>query len=161
MKMVSQRLPQRMLSRRAILKSNPDSLKNGDRIIHFNFDNCNYNSRWFVLTKNHILSYKDEKVYKNPTEVIPISSCCTVKSVDEELNLANTFVRMINCVKLWYDRNLKWREGHSTCRQKVIRRRKHGLEHLEKLWSKHLWWLMTISKINICDLSIYLFVRLI
>jgi len=48
--------------------------------------------RWFVLTKNHILSFKDERVYKNPTEVILIASCSTVKSVEEEINKPNAFV---------------------------------------------------------------------
>ena len=50
------------------------------------------NRRWFVLTRTHILSFKDEKVYKNPTEIIPIGTCCTVKSVEEEINKANAFV---------------------------------------------------------------------
>ncbi len=49
--------------------------------------------RWFVLTKSHILSFKDEKVYRNPTEVIPITNCSTVKSVEEEINKPNAFVR--------------------------------------------------------------------
>ena len=48
--------------------------------------------RWFVLTKTHILSYKDEKIYKNPTEVVPMNTCCTVKSVEEEINKPNAFV---------------------------------------------------------------------
>jgi len=39
-----------------------------------------------VLTKTHILSFRDEKIYKNPTEVIPMASCQTVKSVEEEIN---------------------------------------------------------------------------
>ena len=52
--------------------------------IHY-FLNINHR-RWFVLTKTHILSFKDEKVYKNPTEVIVMSTCQTVKSVEEEIN---------------------------------------------------------------------------
>lgn len=52
--------------------------------------------RWFVLTKTHILSFKDEKVYKAPTEVIPVNTCCTVKSVEEEINKPNAFVRDIS-----------------------------------------------------------------
>lgn len=59
-------------------------------------DNC-VNRRWFVLTKNHILSFKDERVYKNPTEVILIASCSTVKSVEEEINKPNAFVCFIIC----------------------------------------------------------------
>ena len=39
-----------------------------------------------MLTKTHILSFRDERVYTNPTEVIPMSSCQTVKSVEEEIN---------------------------------------------------------------------------
>ena len=39
-----------------------------------------------MLTKTHILSFRDERVYKNPTEVITMSTCQTVKSVEEEIN---------------------------------------------------------------------------
>lgn len=45
-----------------------------------------------MLTKTHILSFKDEKVYKNPTEVIPMKECQTVKSVEEEINRQFSFV---------------------------------------------------------------------
>ena len=29
--------------------------------------------------------------YSQPTEIIPINNCCTVKSADDELNMPNTF----------------------------------------------------------------------
>ena len=45
-----------------------------------------------MLTRHHILSYREEKVYKNPTEVILIKDCSTVKSVEEEINKPNAFV---------------------------------------------------------------------
>lgn len=48
--------------------------------------------RWFVLTKTHILSYKEERVYKDPTEIILMNTCSTVKSADEEINKPNAFV---------------------------------------------------------------------
>jgi len=38
------------------------------------------------------MSFKEERIYKNPTEVISISSCRTVKSVEEELKMPNTLV---------------------------------------------------------------------
>ena len=50
--------------------------------------------RWFVLTKNYFVSFKEEKNYKNPTEVVPMNTCCTVKSVEEEVNKPNAFVRL-------------------------------------------------------------------
>ena len=52
--------------------------------------------RFCVLTKTHLLSFK-EKVsdgcYDNPTEVIPLASCQTVKSAEDETNKPDTFVR--------------------------------------------------------------------
>ena len=53
-----------------------------------------------MLTKTHILSFKDAQVYKNPTEVIIISSCSTVKSVEEEINKPNAFVSILKEVFL-------------------------------------------------------------
>ena len=44
-----------------------------------------------MLTKTHIFTFKDEKVYKNPTEIVHISQCQTVKSVEEEINKPNAF----------------------------------------------------------------------
>ncbi len=78
-----------------------------------------------MLTKNHILSYKDEKVYKNPTEIIQISQCCTVKSVEEEINKAHSFVRhkveiILGC------RNWISKGGLITCRRRTMRRRRAG-----------------------------------
>ena len=49
--------------------------------------------RYCILLKTNILTYKDNSGdWKNPTENIPITNCCTVKSSDDELNLKNTFV---------------------------------------------------------------------
>jgi hypothetical protein len=48
-----------------------------------------------VLTKTHLLSFKERVTngnYDNPTEVIPMKSCQTVKSSDEETNKEDTFV---------------------------------------------------------------------
>ena len=47
-----------------------------------------------VLTKTHLLSFKERVTngkYDNPTEVIPMKSCQTVKSSDEETNKEDTF----------------------------------------------------------------------
>ena len=42
--------------------------------------------------KTHMLTFRDNTGdYSQPTEVIPINNCCTVKSADDELNLKNTF----------------------------------------------------------------------
>ncbi len=49
--------------------------------------------RYFVLTKKYLLTFKDEVSYKNPTEVIEMSSCSTVKSADDESYKTNSFVR--------------------------------------------------------------------
>jgi len=40
--------------------------------------------RYVVLTKKHLLTFKDEVSYKNPTEVIEMQSCHTVKTADDE-----------------------------------------------------------------------------
>ena len=52
-----------------------------------------------MLTKNYFVSFKEEKNYKNPTEVVPMNTCCTVKSVEEEVNKPNAFVRLRQLVK--------------------------------------------------------------
>ena len=45
-----------------------------------------------ILIKSHLLTFKDNSGdYTQPTEVIPINNCCTVKSADDELNMKNTF----------------------------------------------------------------------
>ena len=45
-----------------------------------------YYSRWTVLTNKHLLTYEEEKIYTNPTEIIDISSIKTVKSDDNPLS---------------------------------------------------------------------------
>eukprot|EP00743_Colponemidia_sp_Colp-15_P001076 GILK01001187.1.p1 GENE.GILK01001187.1~~GILK01001187.1.p1 ORF type:complete len:126 (-),score=15.73 GILK01001187.1:153-530(-) len=47
--------------------------------------------RWFVLTATHLYSFKSQGVYKNPTEVIDLRNCSTVKSAEEELNTEFAF----------------------------------------------------------------------
>ncbi|KRX04053.1 hypothetical protein PPERSA_12500 [Pseudocohnilembus persalinus] len=50
-----------------------------------------WRSRWFVLTSNSIYSFKDQKIYKGPTEVIPLSTITTIKSTDDETSKENSF----------------------------------------------------------------------
>ena len=45
-----------------------------------------------VLTKKHLLTFKDELSYKNPTEVIEMQECKTVKTADEESYKPNSLV---------------------------------------------------------------------
>eukprot|EP01053_Blabericola_migrator_P010086 Blabericola_migrator_1__10085@NODE_55_length_16001_cov_154_094327_g51_i0_p13_GENE_NODE_55_length_16001_cov_154_094327_g51_i0NODE_55_length_16001_cov_154_094327_g51_i0_p13_ORF_typecomplete_len126_score27_78PH/PF00169_29/3_5e22PH_8/PF15409_6/3_1e08PH_9/PF15410_6/4_2e08PH_11/PF15413_6/5e06PH_3/PF14593_6/6_6e07PH_13/PF16652_5/1e05PH_15/PF17339_2/0_00029PH_6/PF15406_6/0_016PH_16/PF17838_1/0_089_NODE_55_length_16001_cov_154_094327_g51_i015521929 len=47
--------------------------------------------RWIVLTKTHLLSYKQPGQYDKPTEVLPLSQCTTVKSADDDVQKANVF----------------------------------------------------------------------
>ena len=50
------------------------------------------NRRYIVLMKTHMLTYKEnDGNYSQPTEIIPINNCCTVKSADDELNIKNSF----------------------------------------------------------------------
>mmetsp|Transcript_76907 Transcript_76907/g.89359 ORF Transcript_76907/g.89359 Transcript_76907/m.89359 type:complete len:118 (+) Transcript_76907:44-397(+) len=50
-----------------------------------------WRKRWFVLTPTHLYSFKDERVYKSPTEVISLKECTTVKSAEEDTHKENTF----------------------------------------------------------------------
>merc|ERR1712039_1056569 len=53
-----------------------------------------WRERYVVLTKTHLLSFKERVTngrYENPTEVIPMKSCQTVKSSDDETNKPDTF----------------------------------------------------------------------
>mmetsp|Transcript_8286 Transcript_8286/g.10875 ORF Transcript_8286/g.10875 Transcript_8286/m.10875 type:complete len:94 (+) Transcript_8286:31-312(+) len=50
-----------------------------------------WRKRFVVLTKTHLITYRDNVDYKNPTEVISMDTCCTVKSTDDEMNKANSF----------------------------------------------------------------------
>lgn len=85
-----------------------------------------------MLTKTHILSFKDEHVYKNPTEIIPMTSCCTVKSVEEEINKQFSFVSnnyivfgfVVNA-QMFY-RNLKSKEERIICKLNHMLKRKAG-----------------------------------
>ena len=46
-----------------------------------------------ILIKTHLLTFSDNSGdWSAPTENIPITNCCTVKSADDELNLKNSFV---------------------------------------------------------------------
>lgn len=47
--------------------------------------------RWFVLTPTHLCSFKEEKTYKNPTEIILLKDCTTVKSAEDEIHENNAF----------------------------------------------------------------------
>ncbi|CAD8085252.1 unnamed protein product [Paramecium primaurelia] len=47
--------------------------------------------RWFVLTTTTLYSFKAEKQYSNPTEIIQLSTVSTIKSCQEETNKENTF----------------------------------------------------------------------
>ena len=46
--------------------------------------------RYVVLTKENLLTFKDQNL-SNPTEVINMDTCCTVKSSDEEINKQYSF----------------------------------------------------------------------
>ena len=48
--------------------------------------------RYVVLTRNHLCTFKDNTNFNQPTEVIQMESCCTVKSSDEEINKQYSFV---------------------------------------------------------------------
>jgi hypothetical protein len=51
-----------------------------------------FRRRWFVLTPSHLYTFKDEKKYKNPTEIVVLKDCTAVKSAEEELHKENAFV---------------------------------------------------------------------
>ena len=53
--------------------------------------------RWVVLTPTHVYTFKEYKVYDKPTEEIEISSCKTVKGVEDEINLKFSFVSIKKC----------------------------------------------------------------
>eukprot|EP01017_Pseudomicrothorax_dubius_P025667 TRINITY_DN2797_c0_g2_i2.p1 TRINITY_DN2797_c0_g2~~TRINITY_DN2797_c0_g2_i2.p1 ORF type:complete len:119 (-),score=25.97 TRINITY_DN2797_c0_g2_i2:121-477(-) len=50
-----------------------------------------WRQRWFVLTPTSLYSFKEEKNYKDPTEVIPLKDCSTVKSAEDEVNKQYAF----------------------------------------------------------------------
>jgi hypothetical protein len=47
--------------------------------------------RWVVLTSNYLFTFKDQRVYDKPTEVIPLKSITVMKSQDEHQR-PNVFV---------------------------------------------------------------------
>ncbi|CAD8051147.1 unnamed protein product [Paramecium sonneborni] len=50
-----------------------------------------WRKRWFVLTTTTLYTFKGEKQYSNPTEMISLSTISTIKSCQEETNKENTF----------------------------------------------------------------------
>ena len=53
-----------------------------------------WRERYLVLTKTHLLTFKEKITdgnYKNPTEVIPMKICSTVKSCEDETKKPESF----------------------------------------------------------------------
>jgi len=50
-----------------------------------------WRKRWFVLEGNILYSFKKEKVYSNPTEVIDLKVFSSVKSSEEYTNRSHSF----------------------------------------------------------------------
>mmetsp|Transcript_10948 Transcript_10948/g.20106 ORF Transcript_10948/g.20106 Transcript_10948/m.20106 type:complete len:132 (+) Transcript_10948:45-440(+) len=50
-----------------------------------------WRSRWFVLQDSVLYSFKHEKLYENPTEVIDLKVFTSVKSSKEYTNKTNSF----------------------------------------------------------------------
>ena len=53
--------------------------------------------RWFVLTANKVYTFKEQNKYEDPTEIIPLNECFTVKSAEEEIRKANSIVSVPYC----------------------------------------------------------------
>ena len=53
-----------------------------------------WKKRFVVLTKDHLLTFANNTNLTQPTEVIKMEICCTVKSSDDETNKQNSFVRI-------------------------------------------------------------------
>jgi len=47
--------------------------------------------RWFVLTRQHLYSFKRQGDLRNPTEAIRLVECSSVESADEDTGTKNTF----------------------------------------------------------------------
>eukprot|EP00929_Paragymnodinium_shiwhaense_P066706 TRINITY_DN33493_c0_g1_i2.p2 TRINITY_DN33493_c0_g1~~TRINITY_DN33493_c0_g1_i2.p2 ORF type:complete len:122 (-),score=36.21 TRINITY_DN33493_c0_g1_i2:638-1003(-) len=47
--------------------------------------------RWVVLTPQYLCSFKEQGDYRNPSEVLRLRECSTVKSAAEELGKENSF----------------------------------------------------------------------
>lgn len=50
-----------------------------------------WRKRWFVLTSEYLYSFKDEGIYRRPTETIRIEDCFSVKSRDRETGREHSF----------------------------------------------------------------------
>jgi hypothetical protein len=48
--------------------------------------------RWIVLTTNLMLTYKERRVYQNPTEAILLKEIVSIKTCEEEIDMKNAFV---------------------------------------------------------------------
>ncbi len=83
--------------------------------------------RYVVLTNANLLTFKDNSDFSTPTEVIPMSSCSTVKSSDEEINKPNSFVS--HHANNLQNRSSKLKGSLFTCTQKITERKKVGLAH--------------------------------
>ena len=51
-----------------------------------------WKKRFVVLTKDHLLTFANNTNLTQPTEVIKMDICCTVKSSDDEINKQHSFV---------------------------------------------------------------------
>merc|ERR1719440_416153 len=47
--------------------------------------------RWMVLTPQYLCSFKNQGEFRNPTEVIRLRECSTVKSADDDTGKENSF----------------------------------------------------------------------
>merc|ERR1712137_776987 len=47
--------------------------------------------RWVVLTPQYLCTFKQQGEYRNPSEVIRLRECSTVKSAEEETGKENSF----------------------------------------------------------------------
>ena len=45
-----------------------------------------------MLTSNVLYTFKYERKYKDPTELVYLKECTTIKSAEEEINKENSFV---------------------------------------------------------------------
>mmetsp|Transcript_13392 Transcript_13392/g.22015 ORF Transcript_13392/g.22015 Transcript_13392/m.22015 type:complete len:121 (+) Transcript_13392:48-410(+) len=50
-----------------------------------------WRNRWFVLTPQYLCSFKAEGELRNPTEMVRLKECSTVKSADEDTGKENSF----------------------------------------------------------------------
>ena len=83
-----------------------------------------------MLTSSNLLTFRDKGDYTQPTEVIPMSGCSTVKSSDEEINKTNSFVSAGEKVITF--RNWRSKGPHFICMLSLTQKKKAGLVHLAK-----------------------------